>query len=187
RHFLSPVPSSASLLRRPLPGSTVSRITPPAEVAVELNQRFQMDPLTGQYFTLLNGVLDLEAREFSYVSAGHPAPVHLSRERGSTFLTAAGFPIGVLEEATYQERVVPLQPGDRLYLYSDGILEAFNARDEQFGRDRLLRTLEQGRTLPLRDSLALLLATVEEWRGGTHLVADVSVRAVRLAVPPTPG
>src|SRR5262249_21010184 len=76
RPFLSPVASSPSLLRRPVPGSAAVRLVPPAEVAEELNRQFPLAPTTGQYFTLLYGVLDLDARVFQYVSAGHPPPIH---------------------------------------------------------------------------------------------------------------
>ncbi len=181
RHFLSPMPSSSSLLRQPIPGSFAPRIVPPAEVALELNRRFPMDITTGQYFTLLYGVLHLPTQEFRYVSAGHPGPVHLPRAGEPALLTTPGLPIGLSEQASYEEQLLLLQPGDRLYLFSDGIPEACNAANEQYGLPRLLHTLEQGRGASLKESLATLLLSVEDWCGAGQLKDDVSVLAVETA------
>jgi sigma-B regulation protein RsbU (phosphoserine phosphatase) len=181
RHFLSPMPSSSSLLRQPIPGSSASRIVPPAEVALELNRRFPMDITTGQYFTLLYGVLHLPKQEFRYVSAGHPGPVHLPHAAATTLLTVPGLPIGLSERATYDEQLLTLRAGDRFYLYSDGIPEALNGSAEQYGLPRLVATLEQGRGVSLKESLASLLASVEHWRGAGDLKDDVSVLAVEIA------
>jgi sigma-B regulation protein RsbU (phosphoserine phosphatase) len=178
RHFLTPMPSAASLIRQPLPGTSTYRIAPPAEVVEQLNRRFLMDPETGQYFTLLYGILDLRTYKFRYVSAGHPGPIHLSRDGGAALLSLPGFPVGIFEGATYEERVLILDPDDRLYLYSDGIAEAFNANNEQFGSERLLAALEGSRGVPLQDSLDSLLQTVEQWCGTKQLMDDVSLLAV---------
>jgi sigma-B regulation protein RsbU (phosphoserine phosphatase) len=180
RHLLSPLSSSASLLRQRLPGSTGFRLVPPAEVAADLNRQFPMDAATGQFFTLLYGILALNTHEFQYVSAGHPAPIHLPRAGPPVALALPGFPIGINPDAVYYDQVLQLGPGDRLYLFSDGIPEAFNDQDKQFGPDRLAATLDQGRSVSLQASLDNLLTTVEQWCSSGHLVDDVSVLAVEI-------
>jgi sigma-B regulation protein RsbU (phosphoserine phosphatase) len=107
-------------------------------------------------------------------------PVHLPHGGPPVLLRVTGHPIGVLEEPEYEEYRLKLGPGDRLYLYSDGIPEAFNAMDEQFGSQRLMDTLAQGRTASLKESLTQLLTHLEEWRGGAELSDDVSVLAVEM-------
>jgi sigma-B regulation protein RsbU (phosphoserine phosphatase) len=98
---------------------------PPAAVASVLAECFPYEPSTGQYFTLVFGVIDLETRELRVVSAGHPHPV-LSRASGPTeLLRASGYPIGLftgLADSDYTEERVTLEPGDRVVLYSDGAL-----------------------------------------------------------------
>jgi sigma-B regulation protein RsbU (phosphoserine phosphatase) len=179
RHFLSPLPSKASLLRRAQAGID-DRVVPPAEVAEELNRRFPMDFAIGQFFTLLYGILDLCRREFRFISAGHVGPIHVPRQGPPALLSSPGFPIGVTEEPKFEERAVTLAPGDRLYLYSDGIVEAMNSNFEQFGPARLLETLAQCQSLSLQDGLQLLVGKVEQWFGQGQVRDDISVVAVEI-------
>src|SRR5262249_42277870 len=135
RHQLSPTLSPTSLLRQPAADGGY-RLVPPAELASELSRRFPLDPKTGQDFTLLYGILELESRELHFVTGGHPGPIHLSRTGGAVDLTCPSFPIGVVPGHAYDGRRLQLEPGDRLYFYSDGIPEAVNANHEQFGTAR---------------------------------------------------
>jgi sigma-B regulation protein RsbU (phosphoserine phosphatase) len=180
RHFLAPLPATASLLRQPMPGATGWRIAPPAEVADQLSDRFPMDLETGQYFTLLYGVLVPSSGTFRYVSAGHPGPIYLPHKGSAQQQDAPGFPIGTFPDARYREREIQLHPGDRLYLYSDGVPDTFNAAYETWGTRRLLQTLEECRTLPLQASLDTIENRLEAWRGTHQLMDDVSIVAVEM-------
>jgi sigma-B regulation protein RsbU (phosphoserine phosphatase) len=86
------------------------------------------------------------------------------------------FPIGLGDG--YEEHTLALEPGDRLYLYSDGVTEAMNPDDEQFGGDPLLQTLERDRPQPLRESISLLLDDLHRWCGAARFRDDISVLAV---------
>jgi sigma-B regulation protein RsbU (phosphoserine phosphatase) len=183
RHFLTSIPAAGSLPWQPIPEKPGYQPAPPAEVARQLNRRFPIEETSGQYFTILYGVLNLPSREFRFVSAGHPGPVHLPHSRAPVLLPVSGHPIGIVEEVNYEEHRLTLEPGDRLYLYSDGILEAFNAADQQFGPQRLLDALADGRTTSLEDSLTRLVTHLEQWGGATHLADDVSVLAVEITAP----
>ncbi|HEV3203652.1 MAG TPA: SpoIIE family protein phosphatase [Gemmataceae bacterium] len=180
RHLLSPLPASTSLLRQPIPGQSAYQLIPPVQVADQLNRRFPMDFAIGQFFTLLYGILNLETRQFRYVSAGQPGPVHLRGDEDGAILASPGYPIGILREPAYEENVLALARGDRLYLYSDGIVEAGNAKNEQFGNKRLLHTLRQSRRFPLKESLDHLISNVEEWCATPHLRDDVSLVAAEM-------
>jgi CheY-like chemotaxis protein len=143
------------------------RIVPPAEVIQRLNTRFPMDPDTCQYFTIVYGVLDVPGREFRFVSAGHPGPVHLRADGTARMLLNPGPPIGWFgAERRYEDMTVKLAAGDRLYLYSDGFIEAFSPDDEEFSVERLIASLQRARALSLDDSLAGLVRDVEQWTAG---------------------
>ena len=124
---------------------TESQLLSPAEVAARLNTRFQMDASPGavQYSTFLYGILNTHSGHFRYVSAGHPGPLQVHGDGKSILHPQEGFAIGWFPDSTYQESVIELRPGDRLYLYSDGILEAMNSEDELFGPERLVEALKK--------------------------------------------
>jgi sigma-B regulation protein RsbU (phosphoserine phosphatase) len=177
RHVMSPVSSASSLLRQPAAGSSAWHLVPPAEVAAELNRRFPVDADTGRYFTLLYGILDMELRQFRYVSAGHPGPIHVPAGGPPAVLKAAGLPIGLDEKAVFREQVVQLERGDRLYLYSDGVWEAASAAQGPFGPQEFLLALERIRELPLQEGLDRLLAELEQWCGTAQVKDDASLLA----------
>ena len=91
-----------------------------------------------------------------------------------------GFPVGMLDGSTYEEAVVDMRPGDRLYLYSDGVSEETNPEDEPFGNDRLMQALDASRAAALDDSVQSLVDSVLDWHGATRLSDDLSVLAVEL-------
>jgi phosphoserine phosphatase RsbU/P len=154
------------------------RLLSPAEVASRLNARFPMDGQTRQYFTFLYGILDLKANEFRYVSAGHPAPLRVPRDGSAQAQDGQGLPIGWFPDAAYEERLVRLAPGDRLYFFSDGIPEAPNAEEEMFGDARLARSLEAARGATLEESLHALLANVRDWCAPHGPADDLSLVAL---------
>jgi sigma-B regulation protein RsbU (phosphoserine phosphatase) len=162
-------------------GGSRYRLLPPSKVAEQLNKQFPVDPATWQYFTLLYGILDVAAGEFRYMSAGHPGPIHQSHGAATTPLPAHGFPIGLFEGATYEEWRVHLSPGDRLYVYSDGVIEATNEQDEQFGTERLIKVIDQHRHVPLKEGLGMLVACVNAWRGTAPRTDDVSVLGLEIS------
>lgn len=140
-----------------------------------------MDTNKLQYFTLVYGILNVDTYEFRYVIAGHPGPIYFSRDSETTILGQPGVPIGTFKDADYEEYSVSLKPGDRLYLYSDGITEVSNSKDELFGNKRLVGVLDQNRDKPLLDSIYSALKNVEEWCSWARLEDDISILAVEIA------
>ena len=70
-----------------------------------------------------------------------------------------------------------MKPGDCLYLYSDGITEAANPEDEEFGKERLVDTLDQSRGKPIQESLSSLVQDVKQWHGTARQKDDISLLA----------
>lgn len=171
----------SSILCRPGGDRNPFDIASPDEVAGRLNQLFPFDPATEQFATLVYGILDVSSGEFRYVSAGHPGPVHLPSGAEPVILECRGFPIGLSAEA-YDVRSIQLEKGDRLYLYSDGIPEAMDHDDEQFGNARLLDAIQRGRSEPLRESVNALLVEISRWQGAVRPHDDISILAVEISI-----
>ena len=188
--FLSPVRDPASLLwwREETDGSGVThyRLQPPARVAARLSERFPFDDKTGQFFTLVYGLLDLHTHRLRYVSAGHPGVIHVARQGAARIIEVSGYPIGVAPDE-YDEHEVELAPGDRLYVYSDGVPEAMDANDNTFGTDRLLAQLDQMPRQSLDVTLSSLVDRIDHWRGGGRVHDDLSVLALEREMELEPG
>jgi phosphoserine phosphatase RsbU/P len=183
---LSP-PSDPSSVLRPETGNgggaeSIACPMSPAEVAGRLNRMFPFDEATEQYFTMVFGVLDVATGEFRYVSAGHPGVAYVPGAGEGRIIENRGFPIG-LAQVPYEEQVLVLASGDRIYLYSDGIPEAMDADGRVFGGDRMLATLERTRGEPLDRAVTALLEDIGRWTGSAGLRDDVSLVAVELLGP----
>ena len=153
----------------------------PALVASRLNALYPMASNGDHYFTMIYGLLDIRTRRLRFTVAGHPAPIVVRKGSHPERLDIDGFPIGMIPGAEYDESVIDLQPGDRLYLHSDGITEEVNAQNEDFGDERLLAAIADGQALGLHDTVESLVRKVVVWRGEEHLRDDVSILAVSVA------
>ncbi|MHC5114795.1 MAG: SpoIIE family protein phosphatase [Planctomycetota bacterium] len=177
---MSPDISSSSLLVKPGENGGAPVIVPPAEVARELNDRFPMTEPANRYFTLLYGVIDVTTRTFRFVSAGHPPIVTVVPGEKPTHLRAESWAIGWVPHTEFQEHVHVLQPGERLYLYSDGVPEAMDPAMKQFGDDRLIEFIDETRLVPLDKSVGSLMVRVEEWCSTTGPKDDITIVAVEV-------
>ncbi|MGA2621610.1 MAG: SpoIIE family protein phosphatase [Thermoguttaceae bacterium] len=162
------------------PGANPDAVDP-AEVASRLNTLYPMESNGQHYFTMIYGLLDVRARRFRFTVAGHPPPILVREGNPPKRFDATGFAIGVLDGAEYDESVIDLQPGDRLYLHSDGLTEEINAKDEQFGNERLAAAIADGQALSLQESVESLVQKVVAWRGEEYLRDDVSILAVSVS------
>jgi phosphoserine phosphatase RsbU/P len=173
--WLSTTPGQLSLLAVDSTSPTGYRVSSPAEVAERLNLQFPFDPRTGQYFTLIYGILTLSRREFQYVSAGHPPLVFLPLGREARALSTEGFPVGIVRSPGYEEHAVQLSPGDRLMLLTDGLTEAADATGEQFGVARVLEAAEASRGHSLERQLGEIVESTRRWCSCPAFEDDISL------------
>ena len=160
-------------------GRTKVDIIPPVEIADLLNRLFPFDLATQQFTTLIYGIFNPWTGEFRYVSAGHPGPVHVPCGAAPVLLESEGCAIG-LADGAYEERLVRLKAGDRLYLYSDGVPEAMDPAGEQFGNVRLLEAIGRESFAPIKESVATLASTIAQWHGAARPHDDISIVAVEV-------
>ena len=174
-HWLSERPERSALLTQDPEEASGYRVNPPARVASLLNAAFPMDPATAQYLTLLYGILDVQAKELRFVSAGHPGPIHGPKDRHVELIQASGLPIGIVPEGKFAEQTVQLSSGDRIYLYTDGLTETTSPDGEEFGTAGLIRALEETRHLPLEENLSATVERATRWRGSSSVQDDLSL------------
>jgi PAS domain S-box-containing protein len=171
-HMLSP--GEGSLVTENLGELAVS--VPPDRIAERLNRQFPMDR-TRQYFTLIYGVAAPATGVIEYVVAGHPAPILVPRGGSPAPVAGGGLPVGMLEDTRYEAERLTMDVGDRLYFYTDGVIEALDAAENEFGLERLLSEIERVRDLPLRAGIERVAAAVTAWCQGPPK-DDVSLLAI---------
>jgi len=180
-HSLS-ADKSNSVLYRPNPNSPGDFVLcSPAEVSVKLNHQFPMDDVNGQYFTYIYGLLDLTSLQVTYTAAGHPGPVVIKSNGQHQSWPTTGMPIGFMPDAVFENKCIQLAKGDRLYCFSDGIPEAINKYEEQFGQQRMLRILQENCTpTDLGNSIDQLAIAVIKWRSHAAIQDDVSILGLEI-------
>lgn len=120
--------------------------------------------LGSQYVTAAYLFLDRGASLFRYAAAGHP-PLVRWRANACATLEQNGFPLGLMDFASYEALEQPLATGDRFLLYTDGLVEATNASDEPFALERVTSALEEAAALPPDAALARILERNRVWAG----------------------
>lgn len=146
----------------------------PSDVIGQLSNHYgDLLERTGHYFTIVYGVLDTETGIFEYISAGHYNPVLIKGQKFVLSEESSGTPIGMFRDQTYVQQKLQLTKGDRLYLFSDGIIEETNNKEEQFGTDRLAEELKSIPGSP--DYLERLLQKAGEWSGTGSFKDDVAI------------
>ena len=105
------------------------------------NRFFHESVEEGRYVTLFYAVLDVPHRRMIYVNAGHVPPILMKADGEIVLLEEGGVPIGMFESPRYFEGHAAMEPGDLLALYTDGIVEAMDENDHEFGHDRLIQEL----------------------------------------------
>jgi sigma-B regulation protein RsbU (phosphoserine phosphatase) len=140
----------------------------PGEVLTKLNRLLVEDLPPARFVTMIYGVLDPASRTFAFANAGHLPPVLVNEDGARLLSTEKGMPLG-LTLGSFSECTVSLGKGSRLLLYSDGITEATNANDEEYGAHRLMSHLAKSDA-----SLESIFADVHAFTNGTGLYDDAT-------------
>lgn len=147
----------------------------PAAVAGEVH-RAMLDISDAEMFvTAFYGVLHRPSGRLTYVLAGQERPLLARQGEGVVTFGGGGRFLGMIPDLSLQEYEVDLQPGDRLLLFSDGVTDAENARDEPYGHQRLRDTFARGRSLSPSEQVAQVAGEVAQWCEGVPAVDDITL------------
>ena len=143
------------------------------------NQRILADTHGGLFITLFYGILDPKTGDFSYCSAGHhPAYLVRSKDGSIEELGRSGIPLGVLEETTWSQQRINIGHGDILVLYTDGVTDALNDKEQFFGQERLQEALRRHYRKPVNEMHELLLTEVRDWIGHAQQYDDITLMVI---------
>lgn len=154
----------------------------PAAIFKEVNQIILDQVKTSDYLSAFLLKID-EKNRLTYSNAAHPHAVHYVHARQEyQLLDTEGMFIGSIEEASefYENKELKLQSGDRIFLYTDGVLEHKNMAGEQFGLDRFIETLSHNKNQPLQIQLNQVIENLKQFMGNAPIRDDISMIAIEL-------
>jgi sigma-B regulation protein RsbU (phosphoserine phosphatase) len=127
------------------------------------------------FVTLLYGVYDPETGRLTYANGGHNPPLIVHSDNTSTLLPPTdGLALGLLPDYEYQQKTVTVAPGESLVLYTDGVTEAMNGAEEEFGMERLQDILAESHPHEAHAITQLIFKAVDEFAGDTPQSDDVT-------------
>ncbi len=148
----------------------------PAEVFTRVNRILCEGNEAGLFVTGWMGIADLNTGKLTYVNAGHNPPL-LRRDNGTFeyLKSRAGFVLAGMDTIKYKQAELMLKPGDRLFLYTDGVTEATSVDKELYGEDRLRDYLNAHPDTPNREELYGIRADIDEFVGEAEQFDDITM------------
>ncbi len=169
--------------------SLATRHYPPAKMLSVMNNQLQDRKLDAQYVTMLLAVWDDNERMLQIANAGSVQPFYVTTATQSltnaidvTTIKAEGFPLGLFPDAEYEEFTISVKPGDLIIFFSDGIIDAENAKGEMFGTERLSTLLERHPTArqSAQNAVDAILDAVTVFQAGKEHFDDETVVVLRI-------
>jgi sigma-B regulation protein RsbU (phosphoserine phosphatase) len=167
-------------LSRTLIRASTMKDADPARSIGHANRLICEDSKTSMFVTLFYAILDAREMTLHYVNAGHNPPLLLQGASSDVrLLKAEGIALGVIDDVELQSVRVDLNSGDVLVLYTDGVTEAINDKDEEFGEERLLRVIAENRGLPAEEILERILDAITAFAGERPQFDDITLMVLR--------
>ena len=164
---------------RTLVHAAVLETKSPAEALQRVNDLLLPDTQQGMFVTAVYGELDVENGTFTYVNAGHNPPYWVKTNGEIEKLTRTAIALGVMENHAVQQKTISVGTGDTLFLYTDGLTEAFSPQSELFGEARLLDVMQSLNSKTPDETLLAIEECLNEFIETIPLGDDLTMLAIR--------
>lgn len=155
------------------------RDEPLESVLSRLNGMVCRDTTNNMFVTMIFGVLDPGTNEFTYINAGHVYPLLVRPDGRMKSLESGGCFLGVSDDIVYQSETVKMEPGSRLFMFTDGVTDVMNPEDTMFGQDRLREFLLATLEMTAEEQIEMLLETTDQFRDKAVPFDDFTVLVAR--------
>ena len=154
---------------------------PVHEVLTNVNTQLCQNNEAGMFVTAWMGILDLQTGLIKFANAGHNPPLVKHKDGSYEFLKGkVNFVLAGMDMVKYKEQELQLQPGDEIYLYTDGVTEAHNSKNELFGEERLLESLNSTKGMTVESICKKVKDDVESFVCEAEQFDDITMLCVRL-------
>ena len=156
-----------------------------AETLKQTNFHVARDVRRGMFVTAIMAVLTVETRQMTVCSAGHnPMVVYKERAQKCGILNPGGIALGFDKGPNFdrilKESTITLEPGDRVVLYTDGVVEAMNAKHEEYGEDRFYQFVLTHARMTSKDFVRALVRDLDDHKGKAEQHDDITIATIRL-------
>ena len=154
----------------------------PAEICTRMNTALGgEDNVNGMFVTMFVGMLNMDTGHLHFCNAGHNPPVIGGGDNHGDFMQMEpNAPIGLWPDLEYVGEEMDLPSGGIMLLYTDGLNEAENRQQEQYGEDRIIQLMTSHASLSMRDMVEALKADADEFRDGAEQNDDLTMLAFRI-------
>lgn len=164
--------------------ATAREVRSPEEILNRVNKELARHNESFMFVTVFCGILDVSSGELRYSNAGHNPPLVMREGEKAEFLTGgAGTVLGVDAGASYERDCVTLRPGDTLYLYTDGVTEAFDKKGEMFTEERLHEEISARRGDSVEELADGMLRRIKVYAAGVPQSDDITIVVMRYLHP----
>ena len=154
---------------------------PVHEVLTNVNTQLCQNNEAGMFVTAWMGILDLQTGLIKFANAGHNPPLVKHKDGSYEFLKGkVNFVLAGMDMVKYKEQELQLQPGDEIYLYTDGVTEAHNSNKELFGENRLLESLNSTKGMSVEDICKKVKEDVDAFVCDAEQFDDITMLCVQL-------
>lgn len=167
-------------LRASLRGQTIQGITDLAALMANVNKLVYESSSSNRYATFFYAQYDPATRSMTYVNAGHNPPLLFRKSREVVRLATGGPVVGLLPMFGYEQATITLAPGDMFVAFTDGISEAMNSANEEWGEDRLMESAWRLYGEPAQDTMANLILYADEFAAGAKQHDDMTIIVARV-------
>jgi len=143
------------------------------------NEMLYQNSAPNKFATLFYGIIDSSKNELSYCNGGHNNPFFFSHDNKLTPLDKGGLIVGIMPSVIYEEDTIPFNSGDLLVIFSDGITEAMNNTEEEFGEQRLIDVILQNKNEPAKDLIEIIIKKVQEFSGIQSQMDDITLVIIK--------
>ncbi|HUL32768.1 MAG TPA: PP2C family protein-serine/threonine phosphatase [Candidatus Eisenbacteria bacterium] len=138
----------------------------PAMILGAVNRQLHGASLADRFVTLFYGVFDAARRTLRYANAGHNPPMVIRRDGSMVLLEAADLPLGLFTDSLYEEAIYQLQPGDTVIAYTDGVVEALNRGDEEWGVEGIRKAAAESNAKSTEELVDAIFGSLDKFTQG---------------------
>lgn len=160
--------------------TTACKGIPADDVLSEVNKMLVDESPSNMFVTVFYGVLDTRNGAFEYSNGGHNSPYLVSADCNVSLLDDfGGLLLGAIKDTEYQSNIIMLKPGDSIFIYTDGVTEAFNGNQEEFKEERLIDSLQSNGLVSAEKIIENVIDAIKNFTDGVEQSDDITCLSIK--------